>query len=397
MNKALIVILFAVALDAVGIGLIFPILPELLRELTTANDIDILYGVIISIYALMQFIFAPILGSLSDRYGRRLVLMLSLLGAAVDYVVMAFTPYLWVLIITRMIAGLTSANLSVATAYITDLSTEEERAQRFGYLHAMFGIGFIIGPALGGLLGEWWIRAPFLAAAALNFLNFSLALFILPESRPGKDTKFEWAVLNPITPLLWAVKVKPLVPYLIIFAALSLIGQVYGSAWVLYTGEQFEWSPLMVGLSLTFFGILHALAQAFLPGPVSRRFGDINAALIGFASEFIALFIFAFVTNGGFVFILMPLFALGGVGMPALQSLATKTVDSEHQGRLQGVLTSLGSLMAIFGPLLFTGIYAWSKGWFAGLLWMVAALMYISVIGMLFSRRPHHDEKLTKP
>lgn len=399
MNRALLIILFAVALDAVGIGLIFPILPDLMRELAHMRDVDMLYGVFIAVYALMQFIFAPVLGVLSDRFGRRMVLMISLLGAAIDYVVMALTPYLWVVFVTRMIAGLTSANLSVAVAYITDISDESERAQRFGFLHAMFGIGFIIGPAIGGLLGEYWLRAPFLVAAFLNFLNFGLALFVLPETRHAAPENFKWSELNPVRPLQWAVGIRALLPFLVIFGLLNLTGQVYGTAWALYGGEQFAWSPWMIGLSLTFFGLLHAGAQALLPGWASKRFGDVNAALIGFVAECLALIILAFLTDGIWVFAIMPLFALGGIGVPALQSLATQTVGKDHQGRLQGVLASLGSLAAIFGPLLFTSIYAASKGWWPGMMWMSAALIYVFVIGLmiLHQNRGSGDGQPEKP
>src|SRR5215217_6300454 len=196
-------------LDAIGIGLIFPILPALLRDVGHTDDISILLGIMLALYSACQFLFSPILGVLSDRFGRRPILLLSLAGAAIDYLVMAFAPELWLLVIGRAIAGLTSANLAVATAYITDISSEDERAKRFGYFHAMFGIGFIIGPVLGGILGDYWVRAPFLAAALLNAVNFSLALFVLPESRPGlRDAKFEWKALNPFIPLKWALTFK---------------------------------------------------------------------------------------------------------------------------------------------------------------------------------------------
>ena len=198
MNKALIVILAAVTLDAIGIGLIFPILPRLLADVSHTAEVATLIGVMLALYSAMQFLFSPVLGVLSDRYGRRPVLLVSLAGAAIDYLVMAFAPELWMLVIGRAIAGLTSANMAVATAYITDISAEEERARRFGYFHAMFGIGFIVGPVLGGLLGDIWVRAPFIAAALLNAANFAIALFVLPESRRGDAaTRFELANLTP--------------------------------------------------------------------------------------------------------------------------------------------------------------------------------------------------------
>ena len=205
--------LAAVTLDAVGIGLIFPILPSLLREVAHTAEVAPLFGLMLALYSAMTFLFSPVLGVLSDRYGRRPVLLVSLAGAAIDYLVMAFAPELWMLVVGRAIAGITSANMAVATAYITDISAEEQRARRFGLFHAMFGIGFIIGPVLGGILGDIWLRAPFLLAAVLNGLNFALALFVLPESRKGQPgTKFDFETLNPFRPLGWALTFASLLP-----------------------------------------------------------------------------------------------------------------------------------------------------------------------------------------
>jgi DHA1 family tetracycline resistance protein-like MFS transporter len=203
MNKPLFVIFAAIGLDAVGIGLIFPILPRLLEDVTHTHNIAPYIGIMTALYSVMQFIFAPVLGALSDNLGRRPVLLISLAGAAINYVVMAFAPQLWMLLIGRAIAGLTSANVSVAMAYITDISPEDKRARRFGLFNAMFGIGFIIGPVLGGLLGDYWLRLPFIAAAVLNACNLLLALFILPESRTPARQKIDLAALNPLRPLRW--------------------------------------------------------------------------------------------------------------------------------------------------------------------------------------------------
>lgn len=391
LNKPLIVILAAVMLDAVGIGLIFPILPGLLREVAHLFDIAPLYGAMLSVYALMQFVFAPVLGALSDRFGRRPVLLISLAGAALDYLLMALTPYMWVLFIGRAIAGLTSANMAVASAYITDISDEDKRAQRFGYMHAMFGIGFIVGPVLGGLLGEFWIRAPFVLAAVLNFANFALAYFVLPESRKGQSQGFEWRQLNPLRPLKWALGMKVLMPFLAVFVILNFVGQVYGSVWVLYGEDALGWSPLLVGLSLAFYGALHALAQMTLPGPAVRRFGERATLLIGLAAEITGLIGFAIIGQGWAAYALMPLFALGGIGVPALQSLTTRAVDADHQGRLQGVLTSLMSLTAVFGPLVFTGGYFASKDWWLGSVWILAAATYVLALPLAGYLRPRHS------
>jgi DHA1 family tetracycline resistance protein-like MFS transporter len=387
----LLIILAAVTLDSIGIGLIFPILPRLLEDVTHAGNIAPYVGLMYALYAAIQFIFSPVLGVMSDRFGRRPVLLVSLAGAAIDYLFMAFAPELWMLIIGRAIAGFTSANMAVATAYITDITPEEQRAQRFGMFHAMFGIGFVIGPVLGGLLGDVWVRAPFIAAAVFNGLNFALALFVLPESRPGtRDAKFDLKTLNPLVPLAWAFTLKGLVPLLLVFFILNFVGNMYGTVWALYGYDAFEWNSFMVGLSLAGYGIFHAAVQAVLPGPATRRFGEKNALLIGMACESVGLLLTAFATQGWVVFAVLPLFALGGIGVPAFQSLATRQVDADRQGRLQGVMASIVSLASIFGPLYFAGFYFGINAWWPGLIWIIGVATYLPAIPLILAvgRRP---------
>ncbi|HVY18579.1 MAG TPA: Tet(A)/Tet(B)/Tet(C) family tetracycline efflux MFS transporter [Bauldia sp.] len=383
MRNALTVILIAVTIDAIGIGLIFPILPSLIADVAHSPHIATIYGVLLALYALMQFIFSPVLGILSDRYGRRPVLLVSLAGAAVDYLIMAFAPALWFLFIGRAIAGITSANFAVATAYLADITPEAERPRRFGYLHACFGIGFILGPAIGGALGDNWIRAPFLAAALLNAVNFSLALFVLPESRPGQPTPFRLAALNPFGSISWAMGIAALMPLMALYFLFNLIGQVYGTTWALYGADAFGWNTLMIGLSLAGFGVFHAGAQAVLTGPVSTRLGPRLSLVAGMACETAGLILLAFATQGWMVFVLLPLFALGGIGMPALQSVLTATVDADKQGQLQGVLASILSLASIVGPLVFSWFYFWSAPHWAGAIWLFAAAIYIATLPLI--------------
>lgn len=398
MNKALIVILAAVLLDAVGIGLIFPILPALLREVVHGGDVAGLFGLTLAIYAAMQFLFAPVLGVLSDRYGRRPVLLFSLAGAAIDYLVMAFAPEFWMLVVGRAIAGLTSANMAVATAYITDISEESERAKRFGYFHAMFGIGFIIGPILGGVLGDLWLRAPFLAAALLNAANFALALFVLPESRRGDaSARFDFAALNPFRPLRWALGFAALLPLMVLWVLINFVGTMYGTVWALFGEDMFAWSGLMIGLSLGIFGVFHAGAQAFLTGPAAQRLGERNALLTGLACEALALVILGFATQGWILFALAPLFALGGIGMPALQSILTRQVDGDSQGKLQGVLSSLVSLSAVAGPLVFSTVYLLLKPHWPGAVWVLGASCYLLALPLILSLRQRPAEAVGLP
>jgi MFS transporter, DHA1 family, tetracycline resistance protein len=384
LNRPLIIILAAVTLDAVGIGLIFPILPKLLEQVTHVDNIAPYVGIMFALYAAIQFIFSPVLGVMSDRFGRRPVLLVSLAGAAVDYLFMAFAPELWMLVIGRAIAGFTSANMAVATAYITDITPEEKRAQRFGLFHAMFGIGFIIGPILGGVLGDIWVRAPFIAAAVLNGFNFALALFVLPESRPGqRGVKFDFKALNPLVPLFWAFTLKGLVPLLLVFFILNFVGNMYGTVWALFGYDAFEWNGLVVGLSLAGYGLFHAAVQALLPGPATRLFGERNALLIGMAFESAGLILTGIATQGWVVFAVLPLFALGGIGVPALQSLTTQKAGEDQQGQLQGVMASIVSLASIFGPLYFAGLYFGIKDWWPGLIWIIGDGTYLIAIPLI--------------
>ena len=391
MNKPLIVILAAVMLDAVGIGLIFPILPALLRDVGHLTEVATLLGLMLALYSACQFLFSPVLGVLSDRFGRRPVLLVSLAGAAIDYLIMAFAPHLWMLVLGRAISGITSANMAVATAYITDISTEEERAKRYGLFHAMFGIGFIIGPVLGGLLGDFWVRAPFIAAALLNGVNFALALFILPESRPGqRGAKFDLDALNPFKPLAWALTFAALIPMMAIFVIMNFVGTMYGTIWALFSEDSFGWSGTMIGLSLGAFGVFHAGAQAFLTGPAVARLGERWALIVGMACELTALLILGVATQGWVLFALAPLFALGGIGMPALQSLTTSQVGPDKQGQLQGVLASLVSLAAVFGPVFFSFSYFAVQGTWPGLIWIIGAAIYLLALPLMLGikRRP---------
>ena len=388
---ALPVIFATVALDAVGIGLIFPILPALLQDVTQAANVAPYIGIMTALYALMQFIFAPVLGALSDRLGRRPVLLLSLAGAAVNYLFLAFAPSLWMLLLGRAIAGLTSANVSVATAYITDISPEATRARRFGLLNAMFGAGFIIGPVLGGALGDYGLRLPFMAAAVLNAGNLLLALLTLPESRPPirqpTSGKIDLAALNPLRPLRWVFSDKSLLPITVIFFTFSAAGEVYGVCWALWGHDAFEWNGLWIGLSLGAFGVCQALAQAFLPGPAVKLLGERATILTGVACACVALVAMAFASRSWMIFAIMPVFALGGIGAPALQSLATRQVAEERQGQFQGVLASSVSLASVLCPLVFSSIYFGVRAYWPGAVWLSVIVVYAALVPLVLGLR----------
>ena len=383
MNKPLVVIFAAIGLDAVGIGLIFPILPRLLEEVTHMQDIAPYVGIMTALYAVMQFVFAPVLGALSDNLGRRPVLLISLAGAAINYVVLAFAPQLWMLLVGRAIAGLTSANVSVATAYITDISAEDTRARRFGLLNAMFGMGFIIGPVLGGLLGDYWIRLPFIAAAVLNGCNFLLALFVLPESRAPSRQRIDLAAFNPLRPLRWVFSMKGLLPIVAVYFILSAAGESYGTCWALWGFDAFRWNGLWIGLSLGAFGVCQTLVQALLPGPATKLFGDRRAVLVGIACVCAALIALAFTNQGWIVFAIMPVFALAGIGTPALQASATRQVDEDRQGQFQGVLASAVSLASIIAPLAFSSFYFVVQKQWPGAIWLSVVVVYAIAVPLV--------------
>jgi len=383
MNKPLIVIFAAICLDAVGISLIFPILPRLLEEVTHTQNIAPYIGIMTALYAAMQFVFAPVLGALSDNLGRRPVLLISLAGAAVNYVIMAFAPQLWMLLLGRAVAGLTSANISVATAYITDISPEDKRARRFGLLSAMFGVGFIVGPVLGGLLGDYWLRLPFIAAAVLNGCNLLVALFVLPESRKPSGQKIDLASFNPLQPLRWVFSMKGLLPIVFVYFIMSATGEAYGTCWALWGSDTFQWNGLWIGLSLGAFGVCQTLVQIFLPGPAAKLFGERWAVVVGIACACVALVVMAFANQGWMVFAIMPIFALAGIGSPAFQALATRQVDQARQGQLQGVLTSAISLASVISPLAFSTFYFVVQKQWPGAIWLSVIAIYAVAVPLV--------------
>lgn len=387
MNKALLVILATVILDAIGGGLIFPILPDLLRQVSPNGDISVLYAVMLAVYAAMQFVFSPVLGALSDRYGRRPILLLSMAGMMVDYLLMAFAPWGWVLVVGRTIAGITSANMAVGTAYVTDITPEAERAKRFGLMGSMMGIGFIVGPILGGVLGTWWLRSPFLAAALLNGLNLLVALLVLPESRPGTGDKLSWKALNPLAPLVWLWEFKPLLPLVVVNVVFGLIAAVPGTIWVLYTADRFGWDAAAIGVSISLFGVCMALSQALLTGFFSKHFGDLWTIFLGVAFDALAYLLMGLADQGWMGFAVTPLFALGGIAQPALQSLCTSKVGADKQGELAGVLTSLGSLASVAGPVLCTALYFSTRRVWPGAVWAVGAGLYLLAAPLLLTVR----------
>lgn len=376
-DRAIALLLFIVTLDAAGAGLIMPVLPGLLDQLGDAAATPAHYGMLLSLYALAQCLAGPILGALSDHYGRRPVLLVSLASAAVDYLVMAAAPVLWVLYAGRVLAGITGATGAVAGACIADAGDLSRRARRFGQLSACFGLGMILGPALGGLAGLAGARMPFVAAALANGVAFLTALARLPESRQGTQAPWSWRALNPISGLRQALGGKQMAGLLWVFLVMQMAGQVPAALWVLFGEERFHWDAAMVGLSLAGFGALHALVQATLPGPLSAWLGERGALAVGMAADAAGYVMLACATQGWMAAPLMLLLAAGGVGAPALQALLSARAGVGSQGQLQGALNSLASVAAIAGPLAFTTLYAVSLGGWTGWPWVAGAALYL--------------------
>ncbi|OEZ59803.1 Tet(A)/Tet(B)/Tet(C) family tetracycline efflux MFS transporter [Duganella sp. HH105] len=387
MNRALLTILSTVVLSAVGIGLTMPIIPQLMRDVGHTAELGWRFGAFTGLYALMQFIFSPVLGVLSDRIGRRPVLLLSLAGAVVDYLFMAMAPSLTLLFIGRAIAGISGASIAVTYAYIADVTPEDQRSRRYGQLGACFGIGFIIGPVIGGLLGAWWVRAPFLAAAAMNAVNLILTLLLVRESHTERSASASDMSFNPLSNLRWAAGFKSLLPMIFASGMLVLIGEIGGTVWVLYSEDKFAWDTLTIGISLAGFGAFHALAQAFVVGPISERWGERRALMVGVTADTCAYVLIALANQGWMLFALMPLFCIGGIGAPALQAIMSGSVGPDQQGKLQGVLASAASLATVIGPVAISTIYFMSRGSFPGLVWLIGAGLYVLCLPLLL-RKP---------
>lgn len=364
-------------LPSVLLGVCTGVFGGLLRDLVHSNDVTAHYGILLALYALMQFACAPVLGALSDRFGRRPVLLVSLAGAAVDYAIMATAPFLWVLYIGRIVAGITGATGAVAGAYIADITDGDERARHFGFMSACFGFGMVAGPVLGGLMGGFSPHAPFFAAAALNGLNFLTGCFLLPESHKGERRPLRREALNPLASFRWARGMTVVAALMAVFFIMQLVGQVPAALWVIFGEDRFHWDATTIGISLAAFGILHSLAQAMITGPVAARLGERRALMLGMIADGTGYILLAFATRGWMAFPIMVLLASGGIGMPALQAMLSRQVDEERQGQLQGSLAALTSLTSIVGPLLFTAIYAASITTWNGWAWIAGAALYL--------------------
>jgi len=355
------VILSTVALDAIGVGLIFPVMPDLILSVTggTLAGAALWGGVLSTGFAVMQFLFGPALGALSDRWGRRPVLLGSLAVLAAGYVLMALAMTIWLLLVSRLVAGIASATHATATAFLADISAPEDRGRRFGLVGAAFGFGFVAGPAIGGLLAGVDTRAPFWGAALLAAINLAIAAVVLPETVTDRIRRpFSLARANPVGALAAVSRLPGLARLLTVFALLAVAMNVYPSIWPYFGTARFGWDAPMIGASLAVYGVCFGIAQATLVGPLIARFGEAGAATLGLCLGIATLTAFGFVAQGWLALALTVIAAVGGLTTPALQALASRATPEDAQGELQGVLASLNALAMIVAPLVMTAVFA---------------------------------------
>ena len=353
-------ILVTLVLDAMGIGLILPVMPDLIRDVNGGDlgEAAVWGGVLATTFAVMQFLFGPTLGSLSDRYGRRPILLISLLVMAVDYLVMAVAGTIWLLFLTRVVGGITAATQSTAGAFIADISPPEKKAQNFGLIGAAFGMGFIFGPMIGGLLAEFGHRAPFYAAAALAMANLVFGYFVMPETVTDRIRRpFDWRRANPFGAFRALGRLPGVARLLLLVFLYEFAFIVYPATWAFFTQERFGWSPAMVGLSLAAFGVSMAIVQGGIIRWIIPKFGDRNTIIYGFLFNFCAFTVLMLLSNGWVALAFTPVTALGAVVTPAVQGMMSRIASDDQQGELQGVIASSKAVAMILSPLVMTQVF----------------------------------------
>jgi DHA1 family tetracycline resistance protein-like MFS transporter len=356
-------IFITLVLAVIGFGLLIPVLPKLIVEFH-GGDVAAgsgTFGWIISVYALMQFVFSPVLGSLSDRFGRRRIILIATAGSAIDYAIMAWAPTLAWFFVARIIAGSTAGVLSTANAYIADVTPPEKRAQAFGLLGAAFGIGFVIGPVLGGFLGNYSLRLPFWVAAGCSAANWLYGYFVLPESlRPENRREFSWKRANPVGALAALRRFPAVLGLVESFFLLTLAQTMLQSTWALYTGYRYQWSPLQIGLSLMFVGVASGLVQATLVKKIVPKLGDTRAVVAGLCLSMVSMIGYGLASHGWMIYAIVCIGCFAGIAQPALQSYITKHVPPDEQGGVQGVFSGVASLAGIPGPFIASHSFGWA-------------------------------------
>lgn len=401
-QAALGFIFITMLIDVIGWGIIIPVIPGLIEELIKGDISEAakIGGWLTFAYAITQFIFAPLVGNLSDKYGRRPIILISLFGFTLDYILLALAPTITWLFIGRIIAGITGASITTASAYIADISTPENRAKNFGMIGAAFGLGFIIGPVIGGLLGQYGPRIPFYAAAILCFINFLYGYFILPESLSKENRRaFNLKRANPVGSFINLKKHPKLIGLILSMFILYVASHAIQSNWSYFTMYKFNWDEKMVGISLGAIGLLVALVQGVLIRWINPKLGNEKSIYTGFFLYSLGMLLFAFATESWMMFVFLIPYCLGGIAGPALQAVISNQVPASEQGEIQGTLSSLMSASAIVGPPLMTGIFYFfthdeAPFQFAGAPFLLAAiLMIISAFMAYYSFKKHVVKK----
>lgn len=397
-TPALGFIFITLLLDVIGLGIIIPVMPALIQELkgVTISEAAKYGGWLMFSFAIMQFLFAPVLGGLSDRYGRRPVLLASLFGFGIDYILLAIAPTIGWLFAGRIIAGITGASITTANAYIADISTPEKRAQNFGLVGAAFGLGFIIGPVIGGVLGQFGSRVPFYAAAGMTLLNWLYGYFVLPESLDQEHRRpFSWKRANPAGSLIQLKKYPALIGLFMALFLVYLASHAVQSTWSFYTMEEFGWNEAQVGYSLGFVGLLVGLVQGLLIRVINPKLGAKKSVYIGFTLYCIGLLLFAFATKGWMMYVFLVPYCLGGIAGPSLQGILSNQIPRNEQGELSGMVTSMMSLTAIFGPPLMTNLFSFFTSakapvLFSGAPFLLASILVLLSLWMVYNNLEKH-------
>jgi DHA1 family tetracycline resistance protein-like MFS transporter len=361
-QAALPFILITLLIDMLGIGLVIPVLPKLVTSLHggSISEGSAIFGWFIASYALMQFLFSPVLGNLSDAYGRRPVILLSLLGSGLDYLLMSFAPSLGWLFVGRIISGISGANLAAANAYIADVSPPEERARNFGLVGACFGVGFIVGPAMGGVLGGYGLRVPFMAAAIMTLCNWLYGCFVLPESHAKERRRaFDWSRANPLSSLGALARYPVVLGLAAVITLERLAHDSLPSTWVLYTTYRFNWTEFDNGMSLALVGVMYAVVSGGLTGAVVKKLGERRSLIIGLMIGATTFLMYGLAPRGWMLYVIIVIGSAGSIGVPALQALISKATPSTEQGAVQGALSSIQSMAAIAGPLMATSLFGY--------------------------------------
>ncbi|WP_425074233.1 TCR/Tet family MFS transporter [Sagittula sp. S175] len=388
-------LLVTVAIDALGIGLILPVMPDLIGEVSHRglSGAAMWGGVLATVYAAMQFLFAPFLGTLSDAIGRRPVLLSTLGLMVIDYVVMAYTNSLPVLLIARTIGGFAAATHSTAFAAMADLSPPEKRTQSFGLIGAAFGLGFVLGPTIGGLLGEFGTRAPFWLAAALAAANTILGFWAFPETNPPENRRrFHWSEANPFGAFRALSRMPGIKRGLTILFLYHVAFAVYPAVWAFFGHARFGWGASIIGISLGIFGISYAAVQAGIIRLLLRWFGEAGTALFGLVCAGVAFALIPFIEDGTLVLALTPIAAMGGTLGPAVQGMMSRSLTPDRQGALQGVLTSTAALASVVSPLIMTSVFAAftapGRDAFPGAPFLVSLALIVAATALLLTRDP---------